>query len=493
MKRVIYLLLAAIIASSVLSACNDNKGGSAAATSGDSAETSDEGETDIFAERRNTPDNLGPRDYGGATVKFIFYKDYIHYVFTEETDGEVVNDAVFNSNKTVETRLNISLESLDLGVGDGDIPNQLKKFILAGDHAFDFAFGHDTITPAFTLDNLFADFYNIPNLDLGQPWWNARAFKEFTVLGQCYMGLGDLSYQGLDRARVLYINEGAAADTGVALPYDDVRAGTWTLDKLISMTKNAYRDLNGDSMVGDGDFYGYMTEGVCYGYLENFGVSTMGRDSDGMVSVGFDMDKMTSLMEKLYDWLTQTDGVKMMTPNYYPAVEFAAGQTLIATSEIGFMITKVRGADIKYGLLPMPKYDEAQENYVTSCGEFVLVVPNLLVGDELDRAGATLEAMCSEGYRQIFPAYYYIALEGKFFENESLDMLNIINDSRSPSFSFVYDGGTGVNFAIYNMLNPNVTKTPSSNFASYYKQREKQFEKKIDNINKAFEKMAAGE
>lgn len=490
MKRFVSLLLALVLAASLAASCSDAE--KSGAESSGSAVSGQEGgdETDIFAERRRTPDNLGPRDYGGATVTFIFYKDYIHYVFTEESDGEVVNDAVFNSNKTVETRLNITLESLDLGVGDGDIPNRLKKFILAGDHAFSFAFGHDTITPAFTLENLFADFYTIPNLDLGQPWWNARAFKEFTVLGQCYMGLGDLSYQGLDRARVLYINEGAAADTGVALPYDDVRAGTWTLDKLVSITKNAYRDLNGDSQVGDGDFFGYMTEGVCYGYLENFGVSTMGRDSDDMVCVGFDMDKMASLMEKLYGWLTQTDGVKMMGPNYYPATEFASGQTLVATSEIGFMITKVRGADVKYGLLPMPKYDEAQENYVTSCGEFVLVVPNLLTGDELDRAGATLEAMCSEGYRQIFPAYYYIALEGKFFENESLDMLNIINDSRSPSFSFVYDGGSGVNFAVYYLLN---TKSPSANFASYYKQREKQFEKKIENINKAFEKMAAGE
>jgi hypothetical protein len=491
MKRIFVIFLTAVIVATSLYSCmNKPKNTSTDTSVGDVSDTTS-AETDIFAERRSKADNLGNRDYGGAKETFIFYKDYSKYVFSDETDGEVVNDAVFNSIKTVEARLNVTISELDLGIGDGEIPGKLKEFIMAGDKVFDFAFGHDTITPALTLENLFTDFYTIPNLDLDQPWWNSNAFEEFTVLGKCYMGLGDLSYQGLDRARVLYINEGAAADLGITLPYGDVRAGSWTLDKLIAMTKNAYQDLNGNQTVDDGDFFGYITEGVCYGYLENFGVSTMGRDSDGLVCVGFDMDKMTTLMDKLYNWLLKTNGVKMMAANYYPTTEFASGQVLIATSEIGQMITKVRGADIKYGLLPMPKYDENQANYVTSCGEFVLVVPNLLVGDDLERCGAVLEAMSAEGYRQVFPAYYYIALEGKFFENDSLDMLDIINDSRRPSFSFVYDGGIGVNFAIYNMMNPNVTKSPSSDFASYYARREKQFLNKINDINNAFEKMAS--
>lgn len=447
---------------------------------------------DYFGERQNIDDGLPEADYGGYEFRIYHRDEFFKYIYADEIIGEVVNDAVYNANKTVEERFNIKITPVKSGLGDVDHVNAIKRIILAGDDVFDIAFGHDMLTPLASLEGYFYNLYDVPHLNFDKPWWSEYAMKEFTVLGQCYLGVSSMSYMGLDRARILYINEDMMKDYGIQHPYQDVLDGAWTLDKLITMTKNIYKDVNGDNIRDSGDIFGYITEGGCYGYLENFGVSTMEKDNEEVLVNGVknSFEKMTSIIDKVYEWLINSDGAMMTDDaNAHPFEEFVNKKLMIGHFELGEGLRQFINTDINYGIIPMPKYDVNQDNYYVSCVDHPMVIPNNQTEEQLDRTGMIIEAMSAEGYKNIIPAYFQTALKVKYFDDESVKMLDIIDQSKSMSFSFVYEEGTLINLSLYGMMCKGATSSPSNDFASYYEKRVTAFEKRISTIVEKFEDM----
>ena len=491
MKRLVCIfLIAAVFCVAVLS-CSDKTGGNTANTSGDNIAAPDAAPggndiepADYFDERKNIKDSLPELDFGGQDIKIMMHGAYKNFVLSEEAAGEVVNDAVYAANLAVSERFNVNLKYVE--ENEVAMINVMKKTVQAGDDAYHIAFGHDLLTPPLSLDGYFADYYNMEYLDFDKPWWNKAALDDFTILNQCYVTVSSMSYMGIARARVLLLNEDITRDLELGLPYNDVIDGKWTVDKLIALTKNTYKDLNGDGAPDKDDFYGYQTENECYGYNDNFDMPTMGRDSDGMVCLAVDVERMSALIDKFADWFGAANDARMAGPNNLTCAEFAQGKSLFQRGQLFEALASLLGSDINYGILPMPKYDENQKDYIISSGEFVMAVPSTIEGERLDRLSVIIEAMSAEGYKRIFPSYFKIALQTKYFDNQSVQMLDIINESRKPSFSFVYDNGVGMVFCIKTMLE---TNPPSKDFASFLDKRINQIQKQIDKLNNAFMNM----
>ncbi|MCL2158442.1 MAG: hypothetical protein FWH48_03440 [Oscillospiraceae bacterium] len=459
----------------------ENQGNGADAANANEQEAEPE---DYFEARKRIADNLPEQDFGGQDIKIMMHDAYTHFVLAEEIFGEVVNDAVYEANLAVSERFGANLKCVE--ENEVTMINVMKKTVQSGDDTYHIAFGHDLLTPPLSFEGYFANYYDMEYLDFDKPWWNKSAVEDFTILNQCYVTVSSMSYMGIARARVLLLNEDKMRDLGLKLPYDEVIDGKWTVEKLILITKDTYRDLNGDGVANDDDFYGYLSENECYGYLDNFDIAIMGQNSEGLVELSLKVDKMTALVDKLADWFGTTNDARMAGSNNLRCVEFAEGKSLFQRGQLFEALNALLGSDINYGILPMPKYDDNQKDYITSSGEFVMVVPSTIVGEELTRLSIIVEAMSAEGYKKIFPAYFKIALQTKYFDNQSIQMLDIINEGRKPSFSFVYDSGIGMVYALNNMLN---TKPPSRDFVSFFEKRENQILKQIDKINSAFEKM----
>ena len=49
------------------------------------------------------------------------------------------------------------------------------------------------------------------------------------------------------------MNTDLAKANNIEVPYDKVREGKWTLDEWINMTKDFYKDVNGDGMPDDNE------------------------------------------------------------------------------------------------------------------------------------------------------------------------------------------------------------------------------------------------
>jgi hypothetical protein len=119
-----------------------------------------------------------------------------------------------------------------------------------------------------------------------------------------------------------------------------------------------------------------------------------------------------------------------------------------------------------FGIIPQPKYDEAQAEYITFVNPAGsgLTIP-VTVGD-IERCGVVLEAMASESYRHLTPAYYNTALQQKYTrDNESAEMLDLLLQNRVYDLAMIYRWGS-INTAYRNLADKNQTDL-SSMIAKY--------------------------
>ena len=95
---------------------------------------------------------------------------------------------------------------------------------------------------------------------------------------------------------------------------------------------------------------------------------------------------------------------------------------------------------------------------------------------DAERTGIIVEAMSAEGYKNLIPAYYEMALKSKYtYDTDSVEMLDIMFANRVLSFSYMYHGPTNFQQIINNML------SSGGDFVSYYAKNEAG---ELDNIAK---------
>jgi hypothetical protein len=111
--------------------------------------------------------------------------------------------------------------------------------------------------------------------------------------------------------------------------------------------------------------------------------------------------------------------------------EFAAGNLLFTQDRSRIALTRLNtNEDLKYSIVPCPKYNSDQENYVTLMGNpFTLYsLPSDCKDPEM--ASAVLEVYASEGYRNVTPALFEITLKIKYVQDEiSSRMYDIIREN----------------------------------------------------------------
>ena len=103
-KRTLSLLLAALLLTGALASCAETKDDDPADTDGKNADTLPEGETEL---QDNLPDGL---NFNGEEINFYsFYEEGMTsgQVTVPDLNGNPVNDAVYERNKVVESRLGV--------------------------------------------------------------------------------------------------------------------------------------------------------------------------------------------------------------------------------------------------------------------------------------------------------------------------------------------------------------------------------------------------
>jgi ABC-type sugar transport system, periplasmic component len=478
MKSISFFLAALLVLSSLISSCANGTDKSASEETTSAATEAETSEADV---RNAISDGLTDTDYGGKQFRIYSSTGRETTFYTDEQNGEVINDAIYTAIGTTEERFNVDIVNIDSGGDDVGHSDKIRTAITSGEDAFDIAENHDALSGTLALQGLFLNLYNIPHLDFTKPWWPSNAVDSLTYRGQMYLASSNISYRGFHWTRVLFFNKNLFTDYNMEEPYTYVFDGTWTLDKFISLTKDTYTDVNGNSQVDDDDLFGYVAKGPIYCYLEQYGLDPVEKTEDGELVLGVNNERTITLVEKMYSLLHESKGG---TIKDYTTAEtmFSSDRALFAFGEIGDAVDKYRYTDVNYGIVMQPKLDETQESYLAEYTDRFMLFP--ITAADTDFVGTIFEAMSAEGYKKIYPAYYEIALKQKFtYDDESVKVLEIINDVRVLDFSYVYCSD------INGMLNTLLYGSPSKDFASLYAKSEKSLNTKLKQITKSYEKL----
>ncbi|MHB1151780.1 MAG: extracellular solute-binding protein [Eubacteriales bacterium] len=434
--------------------------------------------------------DLPEADYEGYEFNILMKgPDYIEWasqdIDVEASNGEVINDAVFNRNAFVEEKYNVMINGIPGGTG---MAQMVKKSITAGDNAYDFVTANMYDTSTMATQGMLTDLYSIPMLDLTKPWWDQRANSDLSINHRLYMTVGDLLVMPNDATWLVIFNKTLIGDYNLTSPYDLVNEDKWYYDTMVEMTKGVTTDLDGNGKLDEFDLYGHISQYEnAPGFILGFGEKVVSKDADDMPYLSINNDRALGCMQKVFDFLLDREysiNFQELT-NYTRPFEttqhmFEENRGLFKTTAIQLVI-RMRNMETDFGIVPMPKLDAAQETYYNFVHPTTSCVSVPVSGIDLERTGIILEALAAKSRYTVREAYYDISLNYKYLRDaESIKMLDIILETRMYDISQIYNWG-GIGSIFHEMMG-----SRSSDFSSLYAKREKQAEKAMQKTVDAY-------
>lgn len=501
MKKQLSLILALLLLASSFASCANTSGGNSGGsdTSDTTGGESNPDETEIETDTEETRIKLGLEeglDFDGYNMRVLTKTAEVGDSFITDLNGDAVNDALYNRDRTVEKLLDIKITPTsytDMGYDAA----KLQNLIQSNEDAYDFL--HIQASTFFanrpTYELLMLDMANEDNLDLEAPWWNTPAMDELSYNGKVRKYLiGDISKSSISGASVIFYNKNLFGDIyqNPDQPYTDVIEGKWTVDKIAEYCEGAYQDTDGNGTKDETDFWGTMMNPWLLASAFNGFSDTRfyTRDSDGYIRLDLDEDRVVTYSEKLWSFVRENSGVYYTTDNNWhnnATKLFAEGNMLF----LGFFLSSVeneefRTMDDDYGILPFFKLDESQEKYYSDLnpsGTQWICVPKTC--REVDKTTATIEALSYYSYYDVTPIFYESALKSKYTrDQQSGIVIDMVRDSiRTDYLIAIYRSTIGQHFV--NQIAANNQGYISSwqkSLKNYTKQMEKAYAQLDDEI-----------
>ena len=477
MKKHIAVLL---LASLLLTACGSAQPAAEEAVQETDAAVQTETETEDPIAGRTLQDAVPELDFGGTEFRSIVQESTPYDIYVAESTGDTLNDSIFNRNKTIEERFNVVIAEA-AAKSHGQIASEVKAVVTAGDDAYDLVLGQMEESGKNALEGYFRNWYDIPHVNFENPWYPKSLVQDgiASVNGKMYVAMSDLCISYAEQTWSIAYDKVQADNYGITNVYETVREGKWTIDKLMEWTENIYTDVNNDGAKDAGDFYGYLHQATgCHlaGYLYGFDQRTVDVKGETPVMI-LNTEKTVSIFEKLYR-LNQFPGTfDVAGTSFRQRDMFPAGGAVFATMQLGHCYNHMREFENPYGIIPFPKWDEAQEEYYSIVDAGCNIIAVLMTAQNTEMIGALVEALSAESWRSVMPTYCDITLSAKVArDEESSEMINMVLENRFIDFAYLYDGWSGWTFKLDGFLKK------EGAFASTYAQQEKSAQTYYDKV-----------
>lgn len=438
---------------------------------------------------------LPERDYEGYDFKIMSKgNDHPHWVArdiaAEKETGDTINDAVYKRNLAVSEMYNVTFSE----IAGNDWYNRVSTAVTAGDDAYDLLELHlYSVVNRLIENQLLLDLCNIPYMDLSMPWYDRNAGDALSIGGKLYATVGDISVMDNDATWIVLFNKKLAGDYNIENLYHAVQNGSWTLELMQNYSRLVSKDLDGNGIMDENDRYGMQNE-PCNVLIFTLaaGENMVVKDENDLPVISISTARFNDVYTKGIELLTDTD-ICMNYADYvdkYPGTDpwtkcmdpkFASGDVLFNITGLN-RVTMFRSMEADFGILPIPKYTESDDNYICPvhlwCSSSISVPKTAF---DPERTGIVIEALSAESMYTLTPAYYEISLKTKFArDDDSSDMLDLIFSSRNYDLGMMYDWG-----GIYT-LTQNLAYAGNDNLASEYakisRRAESEMEKSVSAI-----------
>ena len=393
-------------------------------------------------------------------------------IAASEENGDIINDAIYKRNLAVTDRFGVTFVDIPATTNAWNISADLRPSILSGSDDYDMATGSlNDLVSNLSPEGLILDLNTVPYIDLSKPWYDQNLINQLGIDGKNFAVTGDMLIMDDEATLAVLFNKQLAENYKLPDLYELVRDGKWTIDKMNEYAVSVAQDLDNDGKMGAKDQYGLISETTnTYALMVGSGVRATKRDSSGKLSFDVKSKRFFDAFTKAIKLNCDFD-VTMHASNYYPLASkdalaefmdptFSEGRSLFNMAGL-VRVTHFRAMEIDFGIIPVPKYDEEQEEYyslVSSGCSNSITIP--ATATDLERTGAIIEALSAEGYYTQKPAYYENVLKTKSArDEESSAMLDIIFKNRVYEPAFVYNWG-----GLIGAINSNLSKDAS--FAS---------------------------
>lgn len=441
MKKILCLILTLIIVSALFVSCSDdvkkekktrNTAQTETVQSTESKDDSDAAMVDDYVQGLTAG-----HDYAGESFTFTG-REGPNFPTAEEETGELVSDAVYHRQRDLEEIFGIDFVNIPDASGDVTQEKVISD-VMSGGGEYDLVYGSMIIVAQRLIAaNVIVDFYeNVPDVDLSQQWWMQNLSDCYEINGKLYFIDGEAVTDYFDISRCMIFSKQLQTDFNIPDMYRIVRDGEWTIDKMteIASVVPTTDDDNGIFRYGADTSYSLP-------WIFASGITITKYDDNGTPYIDTVLDpKLSDLCDKLCVFLaddTQSLNVKNMG-NYKETFDtkyhaYSSLQKYFEDNKVLFWFASTREAsgfratDVEFGILPLPKYDTAQQNYCSYAeqsngGAFFV----LKTAKSFEKSGVITEAMGALSHKYIKPAYYEKILKGRTtYDFESREMIDLV-------------------------------------------------------------------
>jgi len=443
--KLLALLMCCAMLFAVVACSDSGDNGKSETNAGGDETTAEAVETEI-----NLYADLPKDDYDGYNFNILTTESNYAIIDmnAEILDGDIINDAIYNRNRTVEAALNITITH-DIKTYN-DSTKAVIANVAAGDNVHDVIFTESNNSTALARDNLFLDLVTVPGFNFDKPWWDSGSVDNFMINNKLFFAYGNLHLQYYEALYTIMFNKTLINNYNMDNPYDLVNDGKWTIDKYVEMVTDITSDLNGDGVMNaQDDLYGtIVVDNQPIYYALCSGERFSRTNSDGSIEFLGIHERLYDIANKITPILSNkqihmtysTPGVNAYANEIYSAFESNKGLFMV---EVMGRVKELRTMDTDFGLLPFPKYDENQEQYLSGNAFSASLMSIPVTCDNLDRTGTILENICAGSYEELIPAYYEINLKGKQFrDDDSEAMLNLMLNNIQYDLALIFNWGS---------------------------------------------------
>ena len=460
MKKLLAMLLVVAMLLTSLVACTPadqpeqggNESSSAPAESSSTPAGGEESSKPADSSEEEIVSDLPDVNLGGQTVVIISRNDpwMKDEVSVEKTNGDPINDAIFQRNLNVESALDVTLENFMVTGNDYCVIDALKT--TASDPNCPYQIAASSAYTCFenTAAGLFHNIYDVGHVDLSKSYWSPKYNEEASIGNAQYFVTGAVSLSLRRFIFATFFNKDLASDYGLEDLYAVVNDGRWTIEYQTGIIGNMFQELDGVEGQSEGDFYGFLSDDQIFidPYIASCDVKLLVKDEENYVKLDPETEKLDNMMRMVNDlfhrsgasYIFKRDGQYSQFTKILQ--KFSSGEAVMVSHRIyAAESEELRSMESEYGIIPIPKYDEDQKEYYSLAHDLFTVygVVSSVNSIDLDNVGAVLEAMAIESHKVVTPAYYEVALKGKYAKDpQSWDMLDMIVNNLKINGGLLY-------------------------------------------------------
>ena len=490
--RILSLILAMIMITSALVACDNGSENHREEPTQTSASSTFETQSETETEVKEYMPDVEQNDYGETFNMLIMTaSNMAKYHWVEEGEGDAMSESLFARQEKVREYLGVELVGTAADTDHTIYTEPFKTAIKNKDNSIQLMLSHvHSGVTALIQSNYLRDYATVDQFNLDADYWNREFMEGLSVDSHMYLGRNDFNIMytyviSYNKEMMEKYQDSLESDV-----YTLVDNYKWTLDQMMSLASQVYIDATSDGKTSDDTFGITGVQWVPYiGFLHASGIQYISINEAGNYEVSvyneLNQAKTATLIEKLsalaaadYSWFRYR-----IEPT--PLIEMHTGRTLMQLTNT-YDLPTYCNYDVEFGILPYPMFDESQKDigYRHLQWGGYLCMPSYTAN--LEMCAETMEMLAF--FSKDVNVTFYEKLLGKQVADAPLDskMLDLVWNTLWPEFAQAFDDVSGG----WLYMVPELTHVGATvQLASYVKAKETSSNKAIGKFLTLVQKM----